>query len=88
MNRDDILKKSREDNKGIDERETRFRLASAWVARFAFLVGGLALVIAEGAFLETRIISRCLVFLLCCTNLAENLYLFFFLKKKFISFCL
>ena len=84
MNKEEILAKSREDNKNEDEREKRLRIGSAIPAFIAMGSIGVTLMILEMIFLDTELLScgvRLMIYGCLCV---QNWYLWAVLRRKYL----
>ena len=82
MNKDEILSKSREENKNEDERERQIRMKASIPAFIGMGVIGLTLMLLEMILLDTVILSRGIYLVFMGTTATQNWYLALTLKKK------
>ena len=82
MNKEDILAKSREEQKNSDERELQIRGKSAIPAFVGLGVIGVTLMILEAVFLDTTVLSRSIGLIIAGTVATQHWYLAFTLRKK------
>jgi len=82
MDKEEILEKSRTDNKAMDEREKQLRKFSAVPALIAIVVSGFLLMIAEFIFLDTEIILYGLPLMVQSAICVQSWYIGLKLKKK------
>jgi hypothetical protein len=84
MDKDEILAKSREENKNEDEREKRLRMGSVIPAFIAMGSIGATLMILEMIFLDTELLSCGLRLMLHGCLCVQNWYLWATLRKKYM----
>ena len=82
MNKEEILLKSRKENKDGDEREMGLAKGSGMIVIIAFGVSLLVLSLIEAIFLETEILTDGLGLQLFFAWAVQQLYLLITLKKK------
>ena len=86
MNKYDILKKSREENKNGDERERLIRKGIATPTLIAMGVIGVILMLLEKVYLETELLSNSLVVLFVVATAVQQWYMLLVVKQKFYIF--
>lgn len=84
MNREEILEKSRNENKQEDEREKLLRKGSFIPAIITLCVVTVILGLAEIIFLDTMILGNSFYFLITIMCAVQNWYLLAVLKKKYL----
>ncbi len=84
MNKDDILKKSREENQNGDEREIQLRKGSVLPAIIALGITGVTLMVLESVFLDTALLTDGLYLLLNIVAAVQQWYLLVLIKKKYL----
>ena len=82
MNKEEVLAKSREDNKNEDEREKQVRMRASIASFIGMGVVGITLMVLEMFLLDTVILSRCIYLVIIGSLTTQNLYLALTLKKK------
>ncbi len=82
MNKEDILAKSREDNKNADERELQVRLRANNIAKAIGVAVAFLLVFVEGVFLNRPEIGWTAMTIAFAMNTLETWIVFFATKKK------
>ncbi len=86
MDRDDILKKSREENRNGDERELQIRRQAALPVIITMGIIGLILMCLEWIFLDTTLLTDGLYLLFTFVAAVQQWYLLAVLKKKYLIF--
>lgn len=86
MNKYDILKKSREENKNGDERERLIRKGIATPTLIAMGVISVILMLLEKVYLETELLSNSLVVLFVVATAVQQWYMLLVVKQKFYIF--
>jgi hypothetical protein len=84
MNKEEILAKSREEHQKGDEREKQLRMGSAVPVIITMGVVGVLLILVEGIFLDTVILSYGVRLMLHASLCVQNWYLLAVLKKKYL----
>ena len=88
MNREEILSKSRAENKSEDERERRLRTYASIPTLIALFFSCIVLSVLELLFLDTNIIMESSGLMVAFAGLVQNCYLLIAIKKKFYSITL
>lgn len=84
MNREEILRKSCNDNKGYDERELNVHTKSSAIAKAVGVVIAFVIVLIEEIFCEHPPVASMAAFSVCfAMNAVESWYRFVSLKGKF-----
>ena len=84
MDREEILKMSKNENQVYDEREQAIRTKSSAIAKAVGIALGFIIVLIETVFFEKSPTLSMAVFSVCfCMDAVESWYRFAFLKEKF-----
>ena len=86
MDRDEILKKSREENKDGDEREIQLRTTSVMPVIITMGVVGLILMVLENILLDTQLLTNGLYLVIMLVAAVQQWYLLILIKKKYLIF--